>query len=317
MTPFLRCSIASLLFPMASMPGVFAQDEARGFKPMWKVGDSRTTTTTRQAQEVKYGLVEEDTTYMTSSTIEVAGMDPNAYALEVRYTNVALQAVAAFYDGLGEELKAYQDLVLAYHADKKTGAAELQNWKEAQAFMDRSFIAISRVMEKQGPEASRTAERAFAPLKSVFASKESIEAYMESQVGFLFFPFGKTFTPGDTLRMEEWAENPFNPEDSVARTTLAWLVDADGPGGLCEVHSTVLLDLTAYKEGVKSTMRKAGGSVKEIDGIDFDATNSMVITFDEITTWPTKVVQKGNVVASDAKGRKEKSVVTTTVLNQP
>ncbi len=177
MTPFLRCSIASLLFPMASMPGVFAQDEARGFKPMWKVGDSRTTTTTRQAQEVKYGLVEEDTTYMTSSTIEVAGMDPNAYALEVRYTNVALQAVAAFYDGLGEELKAYQDLVLAYHADKKTGAAELQNWKEAQAFMDRSFIAISRVMEKQGPEASRTAERAFAPLKSVFASKESIEAF--------------------------------------------------------------------------------------------------------------------------------------------
>ena len=40
----------------------------RRFTPQWKVGDKRTTTTTRHEQKMKYGAVEEDTTYVMNST---------------------------------------------------------------------------------------------------------------------------------------------------------------------------------------------------------------------------------------------------------
>ncbi|MBK8338561.1 MAG: hypothetical protein IPK99_00420 [Flavobacteriales bacterium] len=325
MTRLLLCSFASLQLLVSAM-SANAQDGPRRFKPMWEPGDARTTNTTRQEQELKNGVVEEDTSYSTGSRLEVMGMDADSYALEVRYSNVALQAVASFYDGLGEELQEYQDLVLEYSVDKKTGAAELQNWKEAKAFMDRSFKAISKVLKEKDPESADFVEIVLAPLKTVFESKENIEAYIESEIGYLFFPFGKTFTLGDTLRIEETAANPFNPEDSVSQTTLAWLADTDGPGGRCEIHSTVILDLTAFKELMKAMKRKMGSSIdvadsaltrkdKEIDELEFDMTNGTVITLDEATTWPIKVVQEKRVVGSDPKGRREKSVRATTVLN--
>jgi hypothetical protein len=318
------CSIASLLL-LTCIPQASAQSGARQFKPLWKLNEHRTCTMVREEKEVAYSEVVEDTTYTNSSTFKVTGEDPDGFVLEVRYANVALRAVTTFYAKLGEELDEYQELVLVYKVDKSTGAAALQNWKEAQAFMERSFEAITELVEKRTPDASSAVKLVLAPVRGMFKSKESIEAYMQNEIGFLLFPFGKTFTPGDTLRLVESTANPFNPKDSVSQTTRAWPVDADGPGGRCEVHAVIDIDLGAFKEMMVTLMRNMGGSAgvadstmdrhaRQMDALVFAATNSMVISFDEATTWPIQVVSSSEVVADDPRGRREKTVRSVTTV---
>ena len=296
------------------------------FAPHWQVGDERTATTTRHEVELKYGEVEEDTTYSMETHFKVLSEDAGSYLLEVRYANVAMRMAAEFHDRIGEELKAYQDLELKYRVDKVTGEADLTNWKEAKAFMDKGIKAITSTVKKKDPDMAPFLSLLFAPIQQAFTSKENIEAYMSTEISFLLFPFGKDFLQGDTLRTVETAPNPFNPRDSVSQTTLSWLQDVDGVGGQCDIHSTVLLDLSGFKAMMTDMMRKMGSSFgaadstmqrqeREISELDFDVTNSMVIVLEESSGWPLSVVQQALVTGSDPKGKREKSVTATVRLH--
>ena len=292
------------------------------FAPHWKVGDERTATTTRHEVEMKYGEVVEDSTYSMDTHFKVLSEDADSYMLEVRYANVALRMAAEFHDRIDEELKAYQDLELKYRVDKNTGEADMTNWKEAKAFMDKGIKAITTTMKKKDPDVAPFLSLVFAPIQQAFESKENIEAYMSTEINYLLFPFGKDFVQGDTLRIVETAPNPFNPRDSVSQTTLTWLQDSDGTDGRRDIHSTVLLDLSGFKAMMTDMMRKMGSSFgaadstlqrqeREIAELDFDVTNSMVIVLEEASGWPLSVVQQALVTGSDPKGIREKSVTAT------
>jgi hypothetical protein len=300
---------------------VHAQTSTR-FVPNWQVGDERTATTTRHEVEMKYGEVEEDTTYSMDTHFKVLSEDADSYILEVRYANVAMRMAAEFHERIDEELKAYQDLELKYRVDKVTGEADLINWKEAKAFMDKGIKAITTTLKKKDPDVAPFLSLAFAPIQEAFESKENIEAYMSTEINYLLFPFGKDFVQGDTLRIVETAPNPFNPRDSVSQTTLTWLQDSDGAGGRSDIHSTVLLDLSGFKAMMKDMMRTMGSSFgaadstlqrqeREIAELDFEVTNSMVIVLEEASGWPLSVVQQAQFTGSDPKGRRENSVTVT------
>ncbi|HRO98564.1 MAG TPA: hypothetical protein PLN54_03955 [Flavobacteriales bacterium] len=298
-----------------------AQPSTR-FAPHWQVGDKRTATTTRHEVDMKYGEVEEDTTFSIDTHYKVLSEDADSYLLEMRYANVAMRMAAEFHDRIDEELKAYQDLVLEYRVDKVTGEADLTNWKEAKAFMDKGIKAITTTVKKKDPDLAPLLSLVLAPIQAAFESKENIEAYMSTEINYLLFPFGKDFVQGDTLRMVETAPNPFNPRDSVSQTTLTWLHDPDGSGGRSDIHSTVLLDLSGFKAMMTDMMRKMGSSFgaadstlqrqeREIAELDFEVTNSMVIVLEEATGWPLSVVQRVLITGSDPKGRRERSVTAT------
>jgi hypothetical protein len=251
--------------------------------------------------------------------------DAGSYVLEVRSVNVAMRLAAEVHEQIDEELKAYRDLVLKYRVDKGNGQADLINWKDANAFMEKGINAIIAKVKKKDPDVAPFLTMVLAPVQKAFESKESLEAYMAAEIMFLVFPFDKDFLRGDTLRIVETAPNPFNPGDSVSQTTLAWLEDSDGADGRCDIHSNVLLDLSGFKVMMTDMMHKMASSFgaadstlqrqeREIAELDFDVTNSMVIELEEASGWPFTVVQQFLITGSDRKGRREKLMTATVQL---
>ena len=310
---------------IVSISNSFAQNKEYSFKPKWKVGDKKTVSIVQQETEYKRGeLVSDDTSYI-SAELSVLSEDDKNYTLKVLYENVALKAAISFYDKMGEELSGYKNLELKYSVEKQTGKPELTNWKEAQQFMSTSFDKIDEIIAKKAPDAASYTKLIFAPLRDIFNSKENIESYMSSEVGYLLFPYGKKFVTGDTLKVISTGANPFNPRDSIRQTTVSYLSNIDDAKKVCDINMTEIFDLTKFKEMMKTMMEKMMKSseaadkskdkaAKEIDSVDFDVTNNTVITFDYNSTWPLKVIKTGKVVAGDPRGKTEKTVLVTATI---
>lgn len=296
------------------------------FTPQWKVGDKKKAVSVTREVEYKKGELVEDTTYSLVTELTVTKEEKEAYLLSVRNENIALRTAVAFYEKMGEELPQYRTLELTYRFDKKTGKAELTNWKEAQRYMNQSFDQINALIKKKAPEMSSYTTMAFLPITEMFKSKENIEAYMQSEIDYLLIPYGRTFIPGDTLRELEKGANPFNPQDTIDQTTLYYLSNCQESASTCDINARVLLDLSEFKNMLKEMMKSMAKSfgvdeeamnskTKELDDFDMDITNHTLITFNKKTTWPVKVVRKGEVLTNDPKGKTEKTITVTTTIN--
>lgn len=302
-----------------------AQSKGFAFTPKWKVGEKKTVTIAQHETEYKKGKLVEDTTRYLGAALNVLEESPDDYTLEILYENVALRVAIDFFERIADELKGYKNLQLKYRVNKKTGKTELINWKEAQTFINKSFDQINVLLEKKVPDVAEYAKLAFTPITEMFESKENIEAYVNSEIGFLIFPYGKKFVTGDTLRITQACTNPFSPTETIDQTTLSYLSNINESKGQCDINSSEIYDLGTFKEMMKSMMVKMsktfGASesdrdkaAKEIDSIDFDVSNETTITFDYNSSWPVKVMRTGKVVAADPRGRSEKVVVTTVTL---
>jgi len=316
--------LLALTFLTCSYCLVLGQTEYK-FSPKWKVGDKRTAVKEQRETEYIGGELVEDTTIYLDVTMIVLKENKDNFILQVIYENVALRAAINFYDKLGDELTDYQNLELKYRIDKQTGNADLDNWKEAQQFMNESLDQINSILEEKVPDMVGFAQLAFAPIEEMFKSKENIEAYMSGGIEYLLFPYDKTFVLGDTLSITEMCANPFNPMDSINLTTMTYLTNVDELKNTCNINSTQIFDLTGFKEMMKSMMGKMTESygaadstrnkaAKEIDSIELDITDLTVITFDYGTSWPIKVVQTRKVYANDPKGKREKTVLNTVTM---
>lgn len=303
----------------------FSQDY--NFKPQWNKGDVKKITITQVEREYEDGELISDTTIYNEARIEVIKTNTDNYTLEVLLENQALKATMEFYDKLGGELKDYQDLKLIYSVNKETAEAELQNWEDAQEFMNSSFEQISSVLENKAPDVAPYIGMVFMPLKEIFKSKENIEAYMEDNIGYILTPFNKDFKIGKTITTTETAENPFNPMQEISATTLLTLESVDKEAKTCTINQEVELDLTEFIEMIKSMMQKMSQSFgandsitaeksKVMDDFEMDIENLQVITFDYQTTWVTKVVGTGIVSGTDPKKgiKTKKEVITTTEI---
>ena len=313
-----------LLFTLLfSVFTAFGQGKEYSFPPKWKVGDKKTLTIVQHQKEIKMGRVIVDTTITAETKLQVMKEDKDSYILKLLYKNIALQEASFFYEKAADELKKYRELEIKYRIDKQTGKAEIANWKEAQSFMQESVSQIQSLLEKKSPKMLVFAKLTLAPIEEAFSSKESVEAYMKNEIGYLLFAYDKKFVAGDTLKVVESGPNPFSPLETVNQTTISYLSNISEVKGACDINTSVQHDLNGFKEMMKGVMRSMATSfgaadstmnkaAKEIDNIDFDIKNQTVISFDYKTTWPTKVVTTVNITASDPKGKKEK-IVTRTV----
>ncbi|WP_027419080.1 hypothetical protein [Crocinitomix catalasitica] len=300
----------------------YAQDF--NFKPVWDKGDEKQITITQIEKEYEDDILISDTTIYNSASLKVLKVDEENYTLEILLENQALRIAIEFYDKLDEELKDYQDLKLIYKINKETSDAELQNWKEAQKFMNESFKQITNVLADKASDIAPYMNIMLMPLMEVFESKENIEAYMEDNIGYILIPFNKYFKVGETITTTETGENPFNPMQQISATTLLTLVSVDKEAKTCLIHQEVELDLTEFIEMMKGMMQQMSQSfgandsitavkAKEMDAFEMDIENLQVITFDYQTTWITKVVGTSMVSGTDPKkGIKTKTEVITT-----
>ena len=303
----------------------FGQDY--NFKSKWNKGDVKQITITQVEREFEDAKLISDTTVYNQATIKVLKDNKDSYTLEILMENQALRAAIEFYDKLGEELKDYKDLKLIYSVNKKTAESELLNWKEAQKFMNESFDQITNVLEDKAPDIAPYIGFVFMPLMESFKSKENIEEYMDTNIGYILIPFNKDFKVGETISKTESEENPFNTMQEISTTTLLTLESVSEASKTCQINQEVVIDLSEFIEMMKGMMEKMSDSFgandsitatksKEMDEFDMNIENTQSITFDYETTWVTKVVGTGVVTGTDPKKgiKTRKEIITTSEI---
>lgn len=306
---------------------IFGYSQDYNFKPQWKQGEVKKITITQVEREYEDDKLISDTTVYNDARIEVLKANKDSYTLEILMENQALRAAKEFYDKLGDELQDYRDLKLIYSVNKETAESELQNWEDAQEFMNNSFEQISSVLENKAPEVAPYIEMVFMPLKEIFKSRENIEAYMEDNIGYILTPFNKDFEIGQTISTTETGENPFNPMQEISVTTRLTLESVNKEENTCKINQEVEFDLSEFIEMMKGMMQKMSESFgandsitaeksKEMDEFEMDIENLQEITFNYQTTWVTKVVGTGVVTGTDPKKgiKTKKEIITTTEI---
>ena len=294
------------------------------FTPKWKKGDQKNISVARTEKEFRNDIIVSDTTIYSEASIHVLKEDKENYTIEIIYENVALKAAIEFYDKLGEELKSYQNLKLIYQINKETAEYDLINSKEVKKFMDQSFDAITEILEEKVPDIAPLTGLFLKPVIDLFDSKENIEAYMESEIGYLLTPFNKNFQLGESISITETAENPFDPSHEVSSTVNLKLESVEKD--IAIIQQEVVLDLSEFKEMIKKLMTEMNKSFegndsimevkkKELDDFDMNMINEQDITFDMNSTWVTKVFTTTAVTSADPKkGMRKKEIVSVVTI---
>ncbi|MFT6745999.1 MAG: hypothetical protein ACJAZ2_000337 [Glaciecola sp.] len=297
------------------------------FKPIWKVGDKKHITITANEKEFINDSLVLDTVYVNEAEVKIQSEAKKYYRLKIKFENQVLRSAALFYDKLGEELQDYKDLTLVYKVDKKTGKAELVNWKEAKVFMDNSFEQMEKLLEEKSPDVAPFFSMAMSPVLILLKDKKGIEEYMMSNVGYLISIFNHDFEEGNPAVSIDSTENPFNPKESISQTTTRELLSVDKQNKVCEIKEEVELDLSSFITMIKGMMKSMGKSFgvsdsslvdkeKELDDFSMDMINESTIYYNYKSGWVERVVKVGEVISTDpkTKEKKKKSIVTKYVV---
>jgi hypothetical protein len=316
----MRKTITLSLFVLSTL--VYGQEY--NYKPTWKKGDTKKISVTQVQKKYENDkLIENETTYNTAS-VKVLSENETTYTLEIQLENQALRSAILFYEKAGEELKAYKNLKLIYAVNKETAETELLNWKEAQKFMLESVGQITKLMKKKAPSSSSFMNLIFTPLLETFKSKQNIEEYMKSTIGYLVLPFNKHFKLNETIKTIENTTNPLNPAQELSATTLLTLTNVNTNNKTCTINQEVILDLSQFIAMIKDMMQKMSKSFgvndsitaiksKEMDDFEMDITTTQSIIFNYESAWVTQMTTTSIISGTDPqKGTKNKTEVITT-----
>lgn len=304
------------------LTSAYSQTEQYYFKPAWKAGEKKTIDFKLEEKEYEDGELIKDTTEYHQVQLQVIKETNDAFIIKLLYHNVVLRSAQRFYDKMGEELKSYQTLEIQYSVSKTTGKPQLMNWKQARDFMTESYTQITNLIKKKTPELTLTATMLLQPVMSAFETEETTEAFFIDEVGFIFFPFGKKFKPGDTLKITKPVPNPFNPLDTLEETTFTYLDKINKANKTCSINSRIETDMQGLTNMMKTMMRKmmegfeaedsiVAAKEQEIDQIRFDLRQSEIINFNYSTGWPVKVVKTSKVEVVNPESNMLKTGTTT------
>jgi len=313
---------------LLSITNLLAQPKAFYFKPTWKVGDKKMLHIENHEVEFKNGVKTEDTIEIMDVPVQVLKEDKDHFYLKITYQNIVLNSVEKLYDGLKEELKNGHNLELIYKVNKSDGKSTLDNWKQAQSFLNNNFKQMMDLIKKKTPELAGFAKLTLKPVQDICASKESLESYFEDYVGFLTYPFGKKLTIGDSLIVIEKDKNPLSARnnDSLSCKHITYINNHNASKKTIDVHNDVIFDMNEFMALFKQMMEmmtknlKIADSVrekrsKEMDdefkNVKMEVTKTETINFDYSKSWPTKVVQVGKATMQEPKRSNEKTRTCT------
>lgn len=300
----------SLLMALLISALTYAQTPV-SFQPKWKVGDKRKATIVETGTGYKNGEITEQTTETIDVLYEVMKETVTDYTVKITIENIALKSVEKFYDKIGEDLKAYKDLNLLYRVNKMGGTADLLNWKEAKAFIEESFEQVTKVVKKKSPDSEMMVGFVMKSVVTMFDSKEAVEGYLEGEVNMLIMPFGKAFPLNDTLKVDDYQANPFNPGEEV-RAVQQYVLTDQGKG-LYNINHTMDIDLSGFVAMMKEMMAGFGKSLgvsdssvanktAELDELEFNMDYHTNWVFNSNTSWPESFKMVTDFYGSDPSG---------------
>jgi len=301
-----------------------SQAQQYNFLPKWKKGDIKKISITEIEQEFLNDVLLADTTVYSDAIVKVVDEDDDTYTLEILLENMAYITFNDFNDGPDEKMKDYEYLSLIYSIDKKTAEYELKKWKDVRNSMKECIDEIESIYEKSMPEMLSLMEYIFEPFQESFESEEGINEYMEEEMGYLFLPFNKNFTLGETTEVIESTPNPFNATDEISVTTYTTLESVNEEEKTCVIEQKVVFDLSEFKEMMMNLLQglveamgaddSTSTSVEdELGAFDMDMDIHQSITFDFNTTWVTKVVNTTEIIVTEPEVGVETTVVVSTV----
>jgi hypothetical protein len=300
----------------------FTQAQQRVFTPNWKVGEKKYISIVEEKIAYESDSLKTNETNTIEGEITVTRADNLSYFLTIKYENVVLQSFQKLYDKLGEELPAFKTIELQYKVNKQTGKSDMVNWKEANDYVQKSFVEVSKIINNKMPETAGMLDIVFAPIKDLFKSKESAEGFFGKELGCVLSPFGRKYSTVDTLVTQERTKNPFG-QDSLSATTRSILSNVNDANGTCDIISSTEMDMSQLVQMIKSMMTKmmkgmegkddeAKEALAELDKIKMEMVNSEVLSFNFRTSWTTVCVQK-TIVDVNMPGRSGKQYVNKTI----
>jgi len=300
----------------------FSQAQQRVFKPTWKVGEKKYISIVEEKIAYEGDSLQSNEVNTIEGEITVTRMDNVSYFLTIKYENVVLQSFQKLYDKLGEELPAFKTIELQYKINKQSGKSDLVNWKEANAYVQKSFVEVSKIIKLKVPESAGMLDLVFAPIKDLFKSKESAEGFFGKEIGCVLSPFGKKYSTTDTLVSQERTKNPFG-NDSLSASTRSILSNLNEVNGTCDIISSTEMDMSQLVQMIKTMMTsmmkgmdanddKAKEALAELDKIKMEMVNSEVLTFNFQTSWTKLCVQK-TVVDVNMPGKSAKQFLNKTI----
>lgn len=315
-----------VLFAVACIFQATAQSESLTLTPQWKYGDTRMLTIVNVRTEVKDGETTVDRDVV-QAEFQVLQETPSAYILQVEYENVVLRHAEKLSESFTVEGPEAANFILRYSVDRKTGASELQNWKEVQGFVLSSFEAIHEELEEKDPDNASIFQLIMLPTLSVFDSRENVESYFHEMIDLVTAPFGKALIQGDTLREVQREANPFSPNDSLSTTILTTLEKVDLEKQQAVIRTETQMDMRPFVDAMKAmvgAMMKAMITDPEeqraneaemnagMDAVRFDIKNERIETIDLRTTWPLDAVTTVQV-STDMMDKKNSAMNTSTL----
>lgn len=300
--------------------------------PNWNVGDQRRLHYTEKTYEMENDTVRIDTQEEWDASVKVTKSTSAAFIVELVYKDATMRKLEDFHNKLGSAPN-YKDLVLRYKVDKKTGQTELENWQEAQRFVQGEFELISKAVGEEDAEAGAVVEAIFSPLTSLLDDEASVKSYFNDELGFLTSVYGHDLMQRDTLRIVEKGENPLQPGDTLTTTTLMTISSHDLAKQRMVVRTEVLFDMSKFVDMMKGMMvkmieafaqadAKSKGKEKEIaeakkkmqeamDGMEMSVKNQTLTTINTLTSWPVKVVTTARITAKEPRKTSLRTVTRT------
>ena len=330
MKPFRISNFLTLLILLGAVQNALSQQDTLTFIPKWTVGMERMAEVSEEIIIRENEVQTVDSTSEYSFRIHVASETDEFYIVHLEYKNVIYEtAYQVFGDTVGSA-DEYNKLTLKYGVNKTTGSAKLMNWSQIKKRINITSEEIQDRVNKANPDRLVHCKMILTPVESIFLNEKSITSHMSDEVGFILFPFNKTYITGDTLMDVETIPNPFNPMGSLKQTTVSYLVDVKMSKQTCEIEAKEIVDLKQFEEMMRSMLKsmvdRLSGyaqssdsvkkeAVKQIDEINlkYDIKSTRRINFDFKSYFPTQITTTKNIkVINQQESREVDSIVTIT-----
>lgn len=299
-----------------------AQNNENYFKLNWAVGEKKLISISKNAKEFKDGKLTRDTSALVINMITIISTNDSAYFVDYRMENDLVKYGSLLYKDLKTEFTNDSTIVLKFCVNKTTLKASLLNLDKANSIIDDSYNQITKILESKVPDKMLKSKGIFDLLHQELKDFkfESCELFP-----ILLYSYNKKFEIGDTLITVDSLSNPFNLQNFCGAKIKTYISKKSGKTIDIAVDKTY--DFASYKLMIKELSAKMVGATplvlkgteqltglmsSMLNSVNFEATESMVISRRFDSSWPLKITQHSTMNVIDANS--ESSAMINTII---
>jgi len=304
------------------------------FEPDWEEGESYKMNMVSVNKTYDNDVLDLDEEVILDPVFTVEKKSPEAFLLSVNFKNVLQSNLYKVSEDFGTDIEP-KDILLKYSVSRADGEYQLINFEEARRFLNESISDMRRlIVEEYGDEQmGELFDSLMMPVQVMFMDEEVLSQYFGDTLETLLLPYYKELSVDEPYLVVDKEENPFAPGDSLVATSEIWIISIDESNGLATIGSETEVDLSSFKEMMKSMMaafvqgatqnvdststdediqKVLAEKQAEMDSLRMDLSFSSEILLNTKTLWPIKVVRNMEMIMNMGELRNGEVYSTTT-----